>query len=154
MGAMWREWAEQGWMGVGLGGKGRDGVEDNNSSNLSSLSSDSSLDTGSWLSNSDSDKESMDTFLPNLPDGLADQADTCLQSSHDNSDVDVGWDGDDEADGLGTGDHNSSRNVRNFVIDEIKNMYAHGYEMPRRIRYECIHANFFLPSGAPDYRKI
>ena len=76
----------------------------------------------------------MDTFLPNLPDGLT--ADTRSQSSHNNSDVDVGWDGDDESDGLGTGDHNSSRNVRDFVINEIKNMYAHRYEMPRR-RLPC-----------------
>jgi hypothetical protein len=127
---------------------------DDYSSNPSSLSSDSSSDTGSWLSTSDSDAESMDTPLPNFLDGLT--ADTCSHGSHDDSDIDVGWDGDDESDGLlGTGNPNSSRNVRSFVIDEIKNMYAHRYEMPhhrlpRGPRY-LHHVLTVLKYNRPDH---
>jgi hypothetical protein len=43
--------------------------------------------------------------------------------------ADAGWEGDDEADGLGTGD--SYRMIRSFVVNELNNMHAHQYELPR-----------------------
>ena len=43
--------------------------------------------------------------------------------------ADVGWEGDDESDGLGAGD--SYRMIRSFVVNELNNMHAHRYELPR-----------------------
>ena len=42
--------------------------------------------------------------------------------------TDVGWDGDDESDGLGAG--HSCRMIRSFVVNELNNMHAHQYELP------------------------
>ena len=94
---------------------------------LSSLSSDS-LGSGSWWSASDmsdteSDEEELrpiinDTFIPAACryHGLSDNAD-------------VGWEGDDESDGPGAGD--SYWTIRSFVVNELNNMHAHRYELPR-----------------------
>lgn len=93
-----------------------------------SLGSCSLSDGSSDTSNDTSDSENPvvgEVELPTLDNTFM----ASTRQDSDADDVDDGWDGDDESDGLGAGD--SCRQIRKFVVEEIRSMYTHRYENPR-----------------------
>jgi hypothetical protein len=79
------------------------GIEDNanTSTSSASLSSDWSFDADSWSSASDSDSEMEDALPPALDNGGFTATRLHSNDSDSDDDLDSGWDGDDESDGLG-----------------------------------------------------